>query len=80
MLTFVFKQEFGSAGIENGKGCKKVTEFTHYFQHVVFTPYGKSGKRKELSNYIRFRLLYQRKVHFMVQFKVQLKVHSLSKP
>lgn len=41
MLTFVFKQEFGSAGIENGKSCKKVTEFTHYFQHVVFTPYGK---------------------------------------
>lgn len=53
MLTFIFKQEFGSAGIQNGKGYKKVTEFTHYFQHVVFTPYGKTGKRKELSNYIR---------------------------
>ena len=53
MLIFIFKQEFGSAGFETGSGYKKVAEFTHYFQHVVFTPYGKNGKRKELSHYIR---------------------------
>ena len=49
MLTFVFKKEFGSAGVEVGNGYKKVAEFTHYFQHVVFVPYGNGGKRKELS-------------------------------
>jgi hypothetical protein len=53
MLTFIFKKEFGSAGTDVGKGYKKVTEFSHYFRHVVFVPYGNGGKRKELSNYIR---------------------------